>query len=309
MQSRLRLVFIVCSIAACGVLIALDVSPRATRASAVESMSCCQNAQSEIRLEDSVNSKSPAPLAQEADAEDPAKQSEIRTDTSVVRGKVQIGGNLDLQRPDLTRVVIFLQEHPALKFNEADLPFVTVAQKNKSFVPNFAAVARGTTIEFPKWDDFDHNVFSRSKAAPAFDLDRYPKGQSKSRVFEKVGVVQIFCNIHPQMRAIIYVTPNRCFTRAQADGTFEIRDIPPGQYEVVAWHERCGDQRQSVELLPGKPSEIEFTLQENRQQIIANDPPKKDQGYGIERGLGVKREKLNLPVVKESHPARSAPPK
>lgn len=150
--------------------------------------------------------------------------------------------------------------------------------------------------------------FSRSKAAPAFDLDRYPKGQSKSRVFEKVGVVQIFCNIHPQMRAMIYVTPNRYFTRADADGKFEMANIPAGNYEIIAWHERCGEQRQTVIVNDKGASDISMTLEESRQQIIANDLPTREKEYGVERGLGVKREKLNLPVVKESHPARDGPP-
>lgn len=56
-------------------------------------------------------------------------------------------------------------------------------------------------MEFPNWDNFRHNVFSKSKAAPPFDLERYPYGESKSYQFTKLGVVQIFCNIHPNMRA------------------------------------------------------------------------------------------------------------
>jgi plastocyanin len=221
---------------------------------------------------------------------------------------VTIEGNWDVQRPDPTRVVVYLASTPTLDELASDLPFATVAQKNKAFAPNFTIVPRGTTVEFPNWDDFDHNVFSRSKAAPAFDLERYPRGQSKSRVFEKVGVVQVFCNIHPQMRAIIYVTPNRYFARADAEGRFEIQGVPPGEYEVVTWHERCSEQRGKVDLREGA-AEIDLTLQDSRQQIIANEAGRNDRGYGVERGLGVKREKLDLPVVEDSHPARSAPPR
>ena len=180
----------------------------------------------------------------------------------------------------------------------------TVAQKNKAFVPNFLVIPCGTDVEFPNFDHFDHNVFSISKAAPAFDLDRYPYNSSKTRNFDKVGVVQTFCNIHPDMRAIIFVTPNAYFTRADADGKFQLENVPVGKYNVVAWQERCGEQQQPVEVgNEWEPPEISFTLAENRQSILANDPPVRDSSYGVERGLGVKRERLNLPVVKESHPA------
>jgi plastocyanin len=223
--------------------------------------------------------------------------------TFTLRGSVSVSGGWELQKPDLTRVVIYLASDPKLDAAVDPHAHATVAQKNKAFIPNFTVVPRGTDVEFPNWDNFYHNVFSCSKAAPAFDLDRYPRGQSKSRIFDKVGVVQVFCNIHPQMRAIIFVTPNAHFVRADAEGKFQLAGIPPGHYELVAWQERCGEQRQSVEVHPGDTPEIHFALDENRKSILANDPPRHEAAYGVARGLGMKREHLDLPVVKDVHPA------
>ncbi len=220
-----------------------------------------------------------------------------------VRGHIRIAADWSLQKPDLTHVIAYLGSDPALDALPHHEEHVSVCQKNKTFVPNFTVIPRGTNVEFPNWDNFDHNVFSCSKAAPAFDLDRYPRGQSKRRTFEKVGVVQVFCNIHPQMRCIIFVTPNVLFSRADENGAFEITGVPAGKYELVIWQERCGEQRQPVEVSSDAAADVSITLSENRQQIIANDPPRKPADYGVERGLGVKRDRLNLPVVKESHPA------
>lgn len=241
----------------------------------------------------------PAPVAAPAPGAAP---------THTLRGTVEVSGNWGIQKPDLTRAVVYLASDPQIDAEPPPAEPAIVGQKNKAFVPGFLAVSKGTTVEFPNWDDFDHNVFSRSKAAPAFDLDRYPRGQSKSRVFEKVGVVQVFCNIHPGMRAIVFVTPNRRFTRADAQGRFELAGVPAGTREIVVWHDRCAEQRLTVEVGPAT-AELTVRLEENRKAILENSPPKREDGYGIERGLGVKREKLGLPVVEDAHPAPVEPPK
>jgi len=224
-----------------------------------------------------------------------------------IHGRVSAAAGWDLQKPDLSRAVLYLASDPALDGPAPD-GSVSVAQRNKAFVPNFEVVPLGTTVEFPNWDRFDHNVFSRSKAAPAFDLDRYPYGQSKSRVFDKVGVVQVFCNIHPGMRALIVVTPNRYFARADADGRFEIGPVPAGKYQIVAFHERCEEQQKEFQAGPDASGEVNFALEESRKSIMTNDPPARRGSYGVERGLGAKREQLGLPVVKESHPAPAPAP-
>jgi plastocyanin len=218
-----------------------------------------------------------------------------------VRGRVTIGG-LHLVSPDLSRIVVFLASSPAL--DAGPTTRASVSQHNKAFSPNFVVVPRATEVEFPNWDTFDHNVFSRSAAAPAFDLDRYPYGESKTRIFDKLGVVQVFCNIHPQMRAVIYVTPNAFFTRADREGHFEIGNIPAGKFELIAWQERCDEQHQAIEVRESaEPLDVSLTLKESRERALNNSDVRSQPAYGVERGLGVKRERLNLPVVTDSHRA------
>jgi len=227
---------------------------------------------------------------------------------SVVTGTLTAATTLDLQKPDLSRAVVYIAANDALDHEAPPKDPAIVTQHDKKFIPDFLVVSRNTTIEFPNDDPFDHNVFSRSKAAPAFDLDRYPKGMSKSRVFSETGVVQVFCNIHPSMRAMIVVTPNRCFARADARGGFSIPDVPPGKYTLVAWQDRCDEVRQEIEVTAGGASGITLQLKESRQGIMAAEGPAARQTYGLDRGLGVKQEKLNLPVVKDAHPAPVAAP-
>jgi plastocyanin len=219
-------------------------------------------------------------------------------DTGSVRGHVDVHGGL-FDRPDPTRTVIYIASNAQLDKLPGPTTRATVAQHNKAFEPDFSVIQRETVVEFPNRDHFYHNVFSRSAAAPAFDLDRYPFGESKIRTFDKVGVVQVFCNIHPQMRAIIYVTPNRFFARPDSDGNFEITGIPPGDYTLVAWRDRCDEQHQPLHVEAGQAANLSFSLSIRHGGGNADPLP----AYGVARGLGVKREQLHLPVVADTQPS------
>src|SRR5262245_17266491 len=95
----------------------------------------------------------------------------------------------------------------------------TIAQKNKRFVPDLVAVTAGQDVAFPNNDTTLHNVFSRSTTRP-FDLGQYKKGESKTKSFPKPGVVDVYCNIHPEMAATIVVVPNNAHAAVAADGSF-----------------------------------------------------------------------------------------
>jgi plastocyanin len=220
-----------------------------------------------------------------------------------IRGTVSVEQGWSLQKADLSRVALYLESEAGLDARTVTVK-VSIHQYRKAFDPDFLMVPRGSEVKFPNYDRFFHNVFSRSRIAPPFDLDRFPYGWEKGRQFDTPGVIHVFCNIHPQMHGMIVVTPNSVFARAGADGKFELPPVPAGRYTVVAWYERSGEVRQEVTVSEATPSaEISIVLKENRQSVLANVPPQHGSGYGVERGLGIKRERLDLPVVKDAHPA------
>jgi plastocyanin len=111
-----------------------------------------------------------------------------------------------------------------------------VLQKDKSFVPHVLAVPVGSSIVFRNADDINHNVFS---LAPRFDTGLYGRDGQKEETFERPGVVQLLCNIHSSMLGYIVVLDTPYFGQADASGAFTIRGVPPGEYEVTAWHENA----------------------------------------------------------------------
>ena len=108
----------------------------------------------------------------------------------------------------------------------------TLTQKDKTFRPHILAVPIGSTVEFPNQDTIFHNVFSLSWPRP-FDLGLYRAGSSRTQTFVQPGEYRVFCNIHPQMTALILVVATPYVARPGPDGRF-VLDLPPGRYRLTA---------------------------------------------------------------------------
>ena len=135
----------------------------------------------------------------------------------------------------------------------------TISQQDTAFVPAVLVVRLGATVEFVNEDPFFHNVFSYSQAK-RFDLGRYPAGQSKAVTFEESGIVKVYCEVHDFMRAIVLVLDSPYHSPVSEDGSFTIRGVPPGTYEVVAWHADFDEQIIPVIVAGGETATVEVTL-------------------------------------------------
>ncbi len=134
----------------------------------------------------------------------------------------------------------------------------TITMQGKTFVPKVTVVPVGSTVDFPNQDPILHNVFSVS-GENRFDLDLYKRPKSGSWTFQVPGVVRVYCNIHPQMSAIVMVRDNPFFAKAAADGSFRIEGVPAGRHVLKAWHERGGESSTEV-VVPAGPGEVSAEL-------------------------------------------------
>jgi len=116
-----------------------------------------------------------------------------------------------------------------------------MTMKGKAFDPRVVAIGAGGTVEFPNQDPIFHNVFSVS-GENRFDLELYKRPKSGQWTFQNPGIVRVYCNIHPQMSAVVVVRDNPFFAKAEADGSFVIPDVPGGRYALKAWHERAATE-------------------------------------------------------------------
>jgi hypothetical protein len=112
-----------------------------------------------------------------------------------------------------------------------------LVQKNKNFEPHILVIQVGSTVQFPNKDPFFHNVFSLFDGK-RFDLGLYEGGSTNSARFDRPGVSFLFCNIHPEMSAVIIAVDTPFFGLSDRSGRLIIPDVPEGRYQLHVWYER-----------------------------------------------------------------------
>ena len=117
-----------------------------------------------------------------------------------------------------------------------------LTQKNKHFEPHLLVVPIGSAVLFPNQDPFFHNVFSVYEGT-RFDLGLYESGSAKEVRFNRPGASYIFCNIHPEMSAVIMVMTTPYYANTDAEGNYTIEGVPPGEYEISVWYESASPEQ------------------------------------------------------------------
>jgi plastocyanin len=142
---------------------------------------------------------------------------------------------------DASNVVIWLKpvDHSGgeVASAEPERKRMQLVQRNKSFQPHLLVVPVGSVVDFPNRDPFFHNVFSLVDGK-RFDLGLYEAGATNSVHFDRVGVSFLFCNIHPEMSAIVVAVDTPYYAVSNRAGGVTIANVPDGKYEMHIWYER-----------------------------------------------------------------------
>ncbi len=163
--------------------------------------------------------------------------------------------------------------------DEAEKTAARITQRDKKFVPDVMPVTVGQTVDFANEDTIWHNVFSISKAR-AFDLGMTKKPDTKAITFTKTGVIDVYCNIHPEMVGTVLVLPNRAFAVADKDGRYRIQNIPPGEYKMFAWSRRSDVQSKPVSVTAGEPLKVDWEIAQDKVPEKHKDKYGKDYKGG-----------------------------
>jgi plastocyanin len=193
--------------------------------------------------------------------------AQVATPTTTVRGRVEVIGVRTALRTRLGKIPGTVVWLTPIAGAGADAVLATPAdaatpvanprlvQKNKSFDPHILVVPAGAMVEFPNRDPFFHNVFSLFEGK-RFDLGLYEAGTSRMVRFDRPGISYIFCNIHPEMSAVVITIATPLYAISSPDGQLALAAVPYGRYLLHIWSEGMGPEN-------AQPVTREITIAEN----------------------------------------------
>ena len=117
------------------------------------------------------------------------------------------------------------------------------------FIPHVTAVLKGTVVRFLNSDRIRHNVFSPDGQ---YSLGTWGHGETRDRKFDTPGVFTQLCRLHDRMSAYVVVLSTPYFAVSTANGTFEISQVPPGTYTLVAWSETLSTVKRELSVTGAK---------------------------------------------------------
>lgn len=211
------------------------------------------------------------------------------TTAATITGRIAFTGTKPtMQRIDMSEEATCAQKHPTGAFTEsvvvnddgtlrnvfiyvksglpASLTFpvpsapVEIDQDGCVYLPHVFGIQVGQTLSIRNSDGLLHNIKAVPTTNRPFNISQ-PMNMTTARTFASSEImVPLQCNVHSWMSAFVGVLPHPYFSVSGADGAFRIGRLPPGTYEIEAWHERLGPQTQTVTVGASGTKDVAFTF-------------------------------------------------
>ena len=156
--------------------------------------------------------------------------------------------------------VVYLKKLTKGKAWEKPAKNPELVNKGCEFVPRVQALPVGTSLVTLNQDPVMHNIHSFSGKSTVFNVALPIKGQKAEKPLQTEGMVRFECDAHGWMRGYVYVADNPYYAVTAKNGTFSLREVPPGSYTLVAWQEYAGETEIPVTVEAQKVAQVTVEL-------------------------------------------------
>jgi plastocyanin len=160
----------------------------------------------------------------------------------------------------LGNVVVFISDGLGNRTFDVPTQEVTFEQKGCIYEPHVIALRANQKLKMINSDNTTHNVHP----LPANNREwnkAEPAGASMEESFPREEIaIPVKCNVHPWMKSYIAVFKHPYFAVTSKDGSFQLPNLPPGEYTVEAWHEKLGTMTQKITIAAGESKTVDFTF-------------------------------------------------
>jgi Carboxypeptidase regulatory-like domain len=183
--------------------------------------------------------------------QDPACPSDPQTSDAIV-----------VRNGKLANVFVYVKNGSGIEWNsEASAKPVVLDQKGCRYVPHVLGLVTGQPLKVLNDDNALHNIHPMPKANNEWNESQMPRGQPIVKSFSHPELMMpVECNQHPWMKSYVNVMEHPFFAVTDEDGAFQIRNLPPGEYTLVAIHEKFGEQSVQITVPPKQAARAEFVF-------------------------------------------------
>jgi plastocyanin len=161
----------------------------------------------------------------------------------------------------LQNVLIFAKSGLPQAAFETPTEAVTLDQKGCKYVPRVLGIQAGQPLQIVNSDQTNHNIHTLPQVNREFDGSQMAGQGPIIRKFSKPeAVFPVKCNQHSWMRAHIAVLAHPFFAVSDSNGAFTIEGLPPGEYEIEAWHEKYGAKTAKIKVAEKADAKADFTF-------------------------------------------------
>ena len=159
----------------------------------------------------------------------------------------------------LKNVLVFVKGGLEGQTFEAPKEPVVFDQSGCHYTPHVFGIQVNQPLQILNSDDTLHNVHALPQKSKEFNLGMPLKGMKLTKTFTSPEVgIKIKCEVHPWMSAYAGVFDHPFYSVTGDDGTFTLKDLPPGEYVLEAWQEKLGSQTQTVKV--PEAAEVTFSF-------------------------------------------------
>jgi plastocyanin len=175
--------------------------------------------------------------------QDQYKDEPLLSDEVVTK---DVGGEFRLQY-----AAVYLKECKG-SFSAPKEPAV-IDQKGCRYEPHVVMLMVGQQLKIKNSDPTMHNIHAMPNVNKEFNFGQAKAGMEETKTFDQAEeAIKIKCDVHPWMLAWAFVLPHPFGAVTKEDGTFEIKDVPAGEYDLVFWHEKFGKHEMKIKVEDGK---------------------------------------------------------
>jgi plastocyanin len=192
----------------------------------------------------------PAPKGSKIDmSQDPACKGTNTAETVVVDGS------------NLANVFVYVKDGLGSRTFDVPKESVTIDQSGCKYHPHVLGAMAGQNIEIKNDDMTTHNIHPTPKDNREWNESQPPKAAALEKNFAREEIMlPVKCNQHPWMKMYVNVVKNPFYAVTGADGKYEIKGLPPGDYTLAFVQEKMGEQDLKVTLAPkdSKTQDVTF---------------------------------------------------